>query len=133
MFIEALVVEINYVIPFLTLLLGGLIGNRLALGRDKRKEYNDAVYPLREKLIHQIDDLSNQRYVSGINDKEIIKLVSVLGEKETKKISPIYERYSRYRLEAGTSNEYHQFTINEVGFGLFLNESKRLLKALDLK
>ena len=35
--------EVNFVVPLLTLLLEGLIGNRLALGRDKRKEHNAVV------------------------------------------------------------------------------------------
>lgn len=30
-------VELKYVVPFLTLLLGGLIVNRLALGREKER------------------------------------------------------------------------------------------------
>lgn len=42
--------EIKYVIPFITLLIGGLIGNWLALGRDKRKEFNEAASPLFETL-----------------------------------------------------------------------------------
>lgn len=125
--------EINYIIPLLTLLIGVFIGNRLALGRDKRKEYNNAIYPLREKLMHQIDELSSQRYADGVNSEEIIKLKSILGKNNTKKISSIYKKYSEARSQAGTSDKYHQFTIDEVGFKSFLNQSKELLKEMDLK
>ncbi len=45
-------------ISFLTFLLGLLLGNWLAIGRDKRKEFNDAVGPVRSWLLMQRDELS---------------------------------------------------------------------------
>ncbi len=45
-------------ISFLTFLLGLLLGNWLAIGRDKRKEFNDAVAPIRSWLLMQRDELS---------------------------------------------------------------------------
>ena len=45
--------------PLLTgiagILIGGLLGHRLALGRDKRKEYNEVVRPIKQKLLVQMD------------------------------------------------------------------------------
>ena len=45
--------ELKYIIPFITLFIGGLIGNRLALGRDRRKEYNEVADPIYELLEKQ--------------------------------------------------------------------------------
>jgi len=36
--------------PLVTLLLGFLIGHRLAIGRDKRKEFNELIKPVRIRL-----------------------------------------------------------------------------------
>ncbi|MFT6692670.1 MAG: hypothetical protein ACJAXH_003210 [Colwellia sp.] len=127
-------IEVEYAIPFLTLFIGVFIGNRFALGRDKHKESNNAIHHLREQLIHQIDSLSDQSYDDGINEKEIVKLVSLLGDKESSKIISAYKKYSDARMEAVTKkDEYGQFTINQIGFNLFLEQSKILLKAMSLK
>ena len=81
----------------LGVLIGGFIGHRFALGRDKRKEFNDCISPLREKLIHQMATLSSRNYEHGIVDNEITKLVAVLGEAKTKQISLAYKKYSEAR------------------------------------
>ena len=41
------------------LLLGALIGHRLALGRDKRKEFNQVVAPIYERLIQAEEQALN--------------------------------------------------------------------------
>jgi len=38
-------------VSFLTFLLGLILGHWLALGRDKRKEFNEAVAPIRNWLL----------------------------------------------------------------------------------
>jgi hypothetical protein len=39
----------------LTLLLGGILGHRLQLGRDRRKEFNEAAAPVRGWVLKQIE------------------------------------------------------------------------------
>lgn len=43
-------------VSFLTFLLGLLLGNWLAIGRDKRKEFNEATTPIRGWLLGEKDD-----------------------------------------------------------------------------
>ena len=45
--------ELKYIIPFLTLLVGTLIGHWLAIGRDRRKFFNEVANPLFERLEKQ--------------------------------------------------------------------------------
>ena len=49
------------VISLLTFLLGLIIGNRLAISRDRRKEFNDFVQPIRSWLLLELDDPSPYR------------------------------------------------------------------------
>ena len=44
-------------LPIVTFLLGGLVGHRLALGRDKRKEFNEYSDPIRDALWKQKETL----------------------------------------------------------------------------
>ncbi|GEM_PF-2618493 len=64
------------------LLLGGLIGHKLALGRDKRKEFNNSMIQIRKKLINKIPVSK-----SDIDDLEI----HVGGE--SSKIRVVFEKY----------------------------------------
>lgn len=45
-------------VGFVTFLLGLLLGNRLAIGRDRRKEFNEAVAPMRTWLLRAKDNES---------------------------------------------------------------------------
>lgn len=47
----------------LTFLIGLIIGNRLAINRDRRKEFNDSVQPIRSWLLLELNDPSPYRKV----------------------------------------------------------------------
>ena len=48
----------SILINFVTFLVGLLVGNRLAIGRDKRKEFNEAAQPIRAWLISEVEQPS---------------------------------------------------------------------------
>jgi hypothetical protein len=54
--------------------IAGLVsGHRLAIGRDKRKEYNDSVLPIHTKLINQLENLKQKKYKPDhLNRDELI-------------------------------------------------------------
>jgi len=58
-------------ISFLTFLLGLLLGNWLAIGRDKRKEFNDAVAPVRSWLLSERDELSPYNKSPSRNEMDL--------------------------------------------------------------
>ena len=69
--------EINYAIPFLTLFIGILIGNRLALGRDKRREFNQVSDQLFEKLEVQKISLLSGNFPSSANETDELAFISM--------------------------------------------------------
>ncbi|WP_274057887.1 hypothetical protein [Vibrio parahaemolyticus] len=73
---------------FVGMLVGGLIGHRLALGRDKRKEYNDAIRPLkslvsktsRSPLKGSLTRESIDAVEHYVSPRVYVKLVEALNE-----------------------------------------------------
>jgi len=63
-------------VSFLTFLLGLLLGNWLAIGRDKRKEFNEAGSPIRGWLLRAKD--SPDPYSRWPTDQEIDRFVHCL-------------------------------------------------------
>lgn len=51
----------SVLISLLTFLIGLLVGNRLAIDRDKRKEFNEAVQPIRAWLLNEVAQPSPYR------------------------------------------------------------------------
>lgn len=64
MSINTLISNNYYIFGFITFLLGLLIGNRLAIGRDKRKEFNAGTEAIYIKLLNQIKEI-NIGYLSA--------------------------------------------------------------------
>lgn len=51
----------------LSFLVGTLVGNWVAIGRDKRKEWNDFVLPLRESLITRLGAMISKAQLDTLN------------------------------------------------------------------
>lgn len=77
----------------LGLLIGGLIGHRLALGRDKRLEFNEAAAPLQEALI-QTEDRARQGFAwKAWSDKDVSRLKPYLSDRERDKLDELIQKY----------------------------------------
>ena len=58
-------------------LAGLLFGNKLAIGRDKRKEFNDVSVPVFQKLTSQLESLKKKSYKPDLLTKEELLGVSI--------------------------------------------------------
>ena len=73
-----------YIMSLITFCAGLLLGNRLAIGRDKRKEFNAAAQPIRGWLIKEskksshINDWSDIRWPSDIDIDKFISCLPIL-------------------------------------------------------
>jgi hypothetical protein len=90
----------------LGVLVGGYIGHRLALGRDKRKEHNSVVLPLKQKVLAYIDEFKQSGHIN-FNESEIKTLRGVVPERKYNQVKDLYceflglIRKHRHRNEAG--------------------------------
>lgn len=75
-------------------LVGGLIGHWLAIGRDKRKEINGVVVPLKQRLLSLKDELSRESYVEKNISQEEIARVRVYIAKG--KYSQLHSYFTQY-------------------------------------
>ncbi|HCG6770824.1 TPA: hypothetical protein NJ252_004483 [Vibrio parahaemolyticus] len=83
-------------IAIVSCLIGVLIGHRFQLGRDKRKEYNDAVLPLKQRIQDHSDELSETSFIFSPLKKEEIKKVR------------FFLKSSKYQELVGSHAKYNQ-------------------------
>lgn len=88
---------------FVTFLAGLFVGNRFALWRDKRKEFNDASQPIRAWLIVEIDNPSPYRkFPSAI---ELDTFMSYLTFWKRMRFRSAYKRQLDARREVECQDE----------------------------
>lgn len=73
-------------LSILTFLLGLILGNRLAIGRDKRKEFNEVAYPVYKKI---------SIYLENSNSAELPKYTEL---ECLSNFMPIWQRYRYQRI-----------------------------------
>jgi hypothetical protein len=112
---EAFLLEIfgNPIITgLLGVLIGTLFGHKLSLGRDKRKEYNQAIGVLRVKSLKHLDSIANDKIGTIlVNRDEIISLKAVIGHKLSKNIESAFTRYEQ-SYWAASKNEIPSTPLN---------------------
>jgi hypothetical protein len=125
--------------PILSGLLGGLLGvfigaflgHKLSLGRDKRRELNQATELLRKTAIIQLDSMKDDNLgIKRVTEDEMQTLRSVVGEKRSKKITNAFKLYleahENYSNSQPSSNPLKSPPINISK----IPECKRALKQL---
>lgn len=88
----------SVLLNIITFLVGLLLGNRLAIGRDKRKEFNEAAKPIRTWLLRELKKPSPLR--PPPNMAEIDAFVSCLSFWKRRGFREAYKRQNCARRDA---------------------------------
>ena len=85
------------IVPIITLIIGLLLGHKLSLGRDKRKEFNDIATPIYIKLEKQLERANSDLYPvidsNEISQVEITKLKRASNSSNAQEIQITYDKY----------------------------------------
>ena len=83
-------------IPFLTFLGGLLVGHRLALGRDRRNDYNAALDSVREGLLGERRSMG---YRAGprATDNDVDRLRALMGWRQRRQWDTAWQRLEQER------------------------------------
>lgn len=101
--------KLKHVWPLVTLIvslftfgIGVLSGHKLALNRDRRKEFNDVSEPVRLKLLKQIAKMDAGEYFHVvISQDEIFRIADRLGKHD--RINHLYREYKESTTDSGLS------------------------------
>jgi hypothetical protein len=110
--VNELLKENAAVVSLLTFFLGLIIGNRLALNRDRRKEYNNFVQPIRSWLLLELKDPSPYR--AEPSRMEMDNFIHYLPMWKRKK----FQDYLNDLKKIQEQNSY----VNDVGQVFYENE-----------
>lgn len=105
-------------LPFITLLVGGLIGNRLAIGRDRRKDFNDVANPLFECLEKQRICAKSGEFPDSAHDtnqETFIALIRKSPWHKQKGLAKAIEGYLQAKQSCSNwNNRRYEFSKPEV-------------------
>ncbi|PHM63947.1 hypothetical protein Xsto_03477 [Xenorhabdus stockiae] len=99
------------IISLLCFLLGLYIGNKQAIGRDRRKEFNTAVAPLRKTLRRQIERIEQRKSpYPPLSKDDFYALYDVTYRFQRIKLLQLWKAYQKadsesYRIEHSSSGK----------------------------
>lgn len=100
----------------LTFALGHYIGHRAAINRDKRKEYNALVSPVRLELLKQIDSIKRGKfYIARFNKDQIIMISDLLTPSQSIRLLSTYDSYSYTTSYEGLKSEVSKYGLINIG------------------
>ncbi|WP_336700083.1 hypothetical protein [Pantoea dispersa] len=116
-----------------TFFAGHFIGHRAAVKRDKRKEYNSLVSPVRVELLKQVNTIENNDYeLPRFKRDDIIRIGDLL--KNQKKLMAAYSEFkdaNSWESVMNGTDDYGQPIVGDTSRAL--SAAKRLLKEIPLK
>ena len=116
----------DVLIPIASALVGLLIGNRLSIGRDKRKEYNALVDPIRLQIMKSLDD----KYPRYLNWDQINIIRNILSNRKSLRLKNECETYNSLFENAQESDGEGGFNWNSCNDHLFAIHGNNILKIL---
>jgi len=126
-------IEFKYAVPFLTLFIGMFIGNRLAIGRDKRKEYNEVVLPIKQKILDHIDYLNKGNMGGYLNHSEVKSLRGLISENLYQIIKIKFDEYNNLVQKHMETNEWGEVSYSSVNCKEIASKVKKINEVLKLK
>lgn len=116
-----------------TFFAGHVIGHRAAVKRDKRKEYNSLVSPVRVELLKQINTIENNDYeLPKLKRDDIIRIGDLL--KNQKKLMAAYAEFKDANSWESVMNGVDDYGRPVIGdTSRALSAAKRLLKEIPMK
>ncbi|RZG16805.1 hypothetical protein EXT47_05620 [Pseudoalteromonas sp. CO342X] len=81
--------------------VGALLGHNFALGRDKRKEYNEVVVPLKSAIREKVNDPSS----CGLDYALVSALQFKISDSHYQKLTNEYRKYGEVMREAIYSDD----------------------------
>lgn len=102
----------TYLIPLLTAFLGFFVGNKLAIGRDKRKEFNEVAIPIRTSLIRQLEALQAEKQCFvNISTEDRVVLECYISRFKIKGFRKAVAEYKIAQQKYGYQDRGGQFII----------------------
>ncbi len=102
------------------LVVGRLIGHKLSIYRDKRKEFNDAVLPIKNFLIKERAIPTPSCPIPDVTD--ITLVASMLSRKESRLFFKSWGKYKEARQNSKG---------REKGGGVFYTDTKEIQQSID--
>ena len=117
-------------VSFLT---GTLFGHWLAIGRDKRKEFNDVAIPIRHAILKQIKLLESGRFDSLVSNDDFIMLGMLLSHRQFVRLKKDLDEYEKVkeREKIGHTGTDFRFVIDDLSE--YIKISHKLLSYVQIK
>ena len=116
----------QYLISLLTFCLGTLVGHRLPLWRERRKEFNEIAIPIRITLTKQIREMETGQFPrSQVNGDQWALLAVQLGERKAKSLHALVEAHQEAQRNSGHTAPDGSWALDD--FSECLRLSRKLL------
>lgn len=112
---EAIRIMLAIFTGLLGTLVGLLLGNRLALGREKRKEFNEVALPIFESLEKQRISAKNGYFPSTANsfgESSFVLLKQHMSRSRVKLLDSAVKTYEQAKVNCGNWNSSGEYEFN---------------------